>query len=202
MATSSFLGLADCAAERSGTITCDTPARRAARSATPSQPAPASQAPVSPRPRRRTAGRSRPRPSATGQRPAMGSPLFDTDISMSRTRTHRGRRRTASWVEQGKPARTQVPVLRDEGGGDPDDEQVVGVGEDPIPGSGPPAGGTCSAMPHPAPRSGPRTGCQPTHHPAGHATGRMPAAGGASRGGNYRPQTTSSRPRNEHEVNT
>jgi hypothetical protein len=37
-------------------------------------------------------------------------------------------------MKQGKPARTQVPVLRDEGGGDLDDEQVVGVGEEPHPG--------------------------------------------------------------------
>ena len=36
-------------------------------------------------------------------------------------------------VEQGKPARTQVPVPGDQRGGDPDDEQVVSVGEESHP---------------------------------------------------------------------
>ena len=36
-------------------------------------------------------------------------------------------------VEQGEPARTQVPLRGDQRGGDPDDEQVVGVGEKPHP---------------------------------------------------------------------
>ena len=43
------------------------------------------------------------------------------------------RRRQHRAVEQGKPARTQVPFLGDQRGGDPDDEQVVGVGEEPHP---------------------------------------------------------------------
>jgi hypothetical protein len=37
------------------------------------------------------------------------------------SKQHRG-------VEQGEPARTQAPVVGDQRGGDPDDEQVVGVG--------------------------------------------------------------------------
>jgi hypothetical protein len=137
MATSSSLGFEDCAAQRSGTITCDTPARRAARSATPSQPGPAPQVPVSPHPQAENSRASPLRPSATRQRPRgrrwdrHHSTLTQYVPQHERTEEcgeqHRG-------VEQGKPARTQLPVLRDEGGGDPDDEQVVGVGEEPQPG--------------------------------------------------------------------
>jgi hypothetical protein len=41
------------------------------------------------------------------------------------------RRRQHRAVEQGEPARTQVPLFRDQRGGDPDDEQVIGIGEEP-----------------------------------------------------------------------
>jgi len=37
-------------------------------------------------------------------------------------------------IQQGQPARTQMPVLRDERRGDPDDEQVICVGEEAHPG--------------------------------------------------------------------
>src|SRR5207245_846396 len=47
-------------------------------------------------------------------------------------RTQAGRRQHRA-IEQGEPARTQVPLLRDQRGGDPDDEQVIGIGEEPHP---------------------------------------------------------------------